>query len=158
MNRPTKTERIAAEGRWTARTREVFVHADWHEGFAVSRVELNGVKSMSRWIWDLHDAATYCLGTGGLIQPHDVLWLGRALGGEGLDAPSFIVALAAQDLEGWPTPLLRPVWVAQDHLDQGWQDRLVEAVQTYQGSDRVRWDRHPSSYIRPTLAPTRSTT
>ena len=156
-------DEIRTRGRWTRRGKG-WEEITWSPAgkYDIHRVVLARSMIIPRWVQDLHRAATAALGTGGLVQPTDDLWVLRLLGHAGRDAPGLIIALVAEDIDVDPDaglpPLLRPVWVAERFLGQGWDARLIEAVQTHHGVDTVRRDRHPSSYILPTQPPTRSTT
>ena len=152
MSKQTIDE-IRTKGRWTRRGRG-WEEITWSPAgkYDIHRVVLARSMTIPRWVQDLHRAATAALGTGGLVQPTDDLWVLRLLGHAGRDAPGLIIAFVAEappDVHLTPTPLLRPVWVAQPFDPVLWEDRLVEAIKTHHGVDAVRRDRHPSSYIRP---------
>ena len=155
-------DEIRTRGRWTRRGKG-WEEITWSPAgkYDIHRVVLARSMTIPRWVQDLHRAATAALGTGGLVQPTDDLWVLRLLGHAGRDAPGLIIAFVAEappDVHPTPTPLLRPTWVAQPFDHVLWDARLIEAVQTGHGVDTVRRDRHPSSYILPTQPPTRSTT
>jgi hypothetical protein len=145
MSKQTIDE-IRTKGRWTRRGNG-WVEITWSpEGkYDIHRVVLARSMKIPRWVRDLHRAATAALGTGGLVEPCDDLWVLRLLGHAGRDTPGLIIALVAEDIEVDPDaglpPLLRPVWVAERLKGQGWEDRLVEAVQTHHSASEVRWDR-----------------
>lgn len=145
--KPTKAERTLREGLRTACSpRWTDINVNMDQRYAVSRVELAGIRCVRRFVLRLFEAATTAYDTGGLVQPYDVLWLARALEGEypHPKGHSTVVAFASQPekrVQADGLPVLRMVWVASMYEPFTWGEPLVETVKTYHCAQEVAWQR-----------------